>query len=88
MGAQGFADLADQGLDLLGAGVEEAGAAIYDAGIPKDYYNCPTCGRGVWIIKGAPFRGPCIACMEKEGILGKAVMGLGGVAKGIGHWFS
>ena len=53
----------------------------------REYYNCSDCSKRVYVLKGAPYAGACVDCMNKKNILEKAGSGITGVFKRVGKWF-
>ena len=42
------------------------------------FYNYPECKEKVWVVRGAPYKGTCAKCIEKESVFMAPVSVVGG----------
>lgn len=45
----------------------------------RTQYNCPECGRQVYVVTGAPYRGACVNCLKSKDIPDQLAAGITGV---------
>jgi hypothetical protein len=59
---------ASQGVRLSGTLCNEFGNAFIGSRGQKKY-KCPDCGKEVWVLNGAPYKGTCSDCLNRKPLL-------------------